>query len=55
MNNAPVTQPVYLACFDSRGMNPSVEELSLQLQGLSEEEKRKIKEVMVREQVCIDV
>ncbi len=54
MSRFPVSEPVYNACVNARGMNPSLEDLNLDvLTWLSAEEKNKIKEVMVREEASI--
>lgn len=47
-----VPQPVYFGALHARGLNPSLEELDLDKHNwLTEEEKIKIQEVMVREKV----
>jgi len=48
-------QPIYFGALHARGLNPSIEELELDRQNwLTEEEKLKIQEVMVREKEFID-
>ena len=47
-----VPPPVYYGALHARGLNPSIEDLELDSQSwLTEEEKIKIQEVMVREKV----
>ena len=45
-------QPIHFGALHARGLNPSIEELELDRHNwLTEEEKLKIQEVMVREKV----
>ena len=54
VNMSAGPRQVYYAALHARGLNPSEEELDLDGQSwLTEEEKIKIKEVMVREKVSI--
>lgn len=49
-------RPVYYGALHARGLNPTLEDLELDRQNwLTEEEKTKIHEVMVREKVRIEI